>query len=499
MKSHKSFRLRSISGNLGRKSLFEGYEFDAFNFFRSINFCDSDSNKSDNLFSIVIGKNGTGKSRLLAGIADIFDRLDRGRTKLGKHSFNISNLEFEINGQQRKINIEEMGSSNVIRYMEWDFSLPSKVIAVSATPFEKFSAPRISYRREQYSKQKDNIYRYMGIKDGSYRASRTASIYRAIDNLFSLNKSDRKKIGNLGKIFNFIKFKPVVYITYEIRSSPEIRLANQSEIGKITKFDQIIRDKIFDKLELLKEKNPPLYAEISELVEKHIINNDSGFIFSIEANFSNYDWDNEFFRELQLLRQYDFIKLSKIELRRNNGVIFDLELASSGEISIFTSVLGLASEIEDGSLILIDEPEISLHPDWQLKYVNLLQETFSIYTGCHFIIATHSPLIISEILNHQSNVISLDNKNTDLDFFKAKNIQKSSDSILANIFGTIDDENLFVRNQIMYALQLATEGNVHSEEYKEIVNNLRGMKDNISNENILRIIDGLEFHFDNRV
>ncbi len=43
------------------------------------------------------------------------------------------------------------------------------------------------------------------------------------------------------------------------------------------------------------------------------------------------------------------------------------------------NILGISTEIRDNSLICIDEPELSLHPKWQEKYMKLLMNTFSDY------------------------------------------------------------------------------------------------------------------------
>lgn len=50
--------------------------------------------------------------------------------------------------------------------------------------------------------------------------------------------------------------------------------------------------------------------------------------------------------------------------------------------------------IELDSLYLLDEPENCLSPQLQLKLVDLILETVRYYS-CQFIIATHSPLILS--------------------------------------------------------------------------------------------------------
>ena len=50
--------------------------------------------------------------------------------------------------------------------------------------------------------------------------------------------------------------------------------------------------------------------------------------------------------------------------------------------------------LEDNSLYLLDEPENSLAPKFQLELINLIEECTR-YFNCQFIIATHSPFILS--------------------------------------------------------------------------------------------------------
>lgn len=52
------------------------------------------------------------------------------------------------------------------------------------------------------------------------------------------------------------------------------------------------------------------------------------------------------------------------------------------------------------AIVLIDEPDIHLHLDWQRKYIQKLIDVFSTLPeeiNIHFIIATHSPFIISDL------------------------------------------------------------------------------------------------------
>jgi ABC-type glutathione transport system ATPase component len=73
-----------------------------------------------------------------------------------------------------------------------------------------------------------------------------------------------------------------------------------------------------------------------------------------------------------------------------------LELAqlSSGEqhqVRIWSQLL---FDVRGGSLVLIDEPEISLHVGWQKAFLQDLEKVNRV-AGVDFMIATHSPQIVS--------------------------------------------------------------------------------------------------------
>ena len=52
--------------------------------------------------------------------------------------------------------------------------------------------------------------------------------------------------------------------------------------------------------------------------------------------------------------------------------------------------------MEENGTIILDEPEIHLHPEWQLKFAELivlLQKEF----GMHILLTTHSPYFLNAI------------------------------------------------------------------------------------------------------
>ncbi len=87
---------------------------------------------------------------------------------------------------------------------------------------------------------------------------------------------------------------------------------------------------------------------------------------------------------------------------QNSGFIFKTDQdkvvspidLSSGEQHELVMLYELLFKVKPGSLILIDEPEISLHVGWQVKFLEDLQEIAKL-ANIDILLATHSPDIIN--------------------------------------------------------------------------------------------------------
>jgi len=71
------------------------------------------------------------------------------------------------------------------------------------------------------------------------------------------------------------------------------------------------------------------------------------------------------------------------------------EQLSSGEQNELLLFYELIFQVPEGSLILVDEPEISLHPAWQRQFISDLL-TVTAGGGLNAVVATHSPIIIGD-------------------------------------------------------------------------------------------------------
>ena len=91
----------------------------------------------------------------------------------------------------------------------------------------------------------------------------------------------------------------------------------------------------------------------------------------------------------------------KVSINRESGITFTLSngkkiqptLLSSGEQHEVVLLYDLIFQSERNGIILIDEPELSLHIDWQRDFVDEIDRIGDLTTQ-RFVIATHSPAII---------------------------------------------------------------------------------------------------------
>ena len=83
-----------------------------------------------------------------------------------------------------------------------------------------------------------------------------------------------------------------------------------------------------------------------------------------------------------------------LRIESDNGDILRADLLSTGEQNQLVLLYDLIFKTPQGSILLIDEPESSLHVAWQNDFVNDMQE-ISRVKQLQIVIATHSPIIVS--------------------------------------------------------------------------------------------------------
>ena len=85
---------------------------------------------------------------------------------------------------------------------------------------------------------------------------------------------------------------------------------------------------------------------------------------------------------------------SGVNVRLPSGDVGNISLLSSGESHLFVLITHLAfnPKLKDANVLIIDEPEVSLHVLWQEKLVSAIQDA---NPSVQCIFATHSPSIVN--------------------------------------------------------------------------------------------------------
>ncbi len=118
---------------------------------------------------------------------------------------------------------------------------------------------------------------------------------------------------------------------------------------------------------------------------------------------------------------------------------FKMEKTSNGiKMFGFLQILLLNQTIEENTLLILDEPEVHLHPKWQLKYAELIGQL--VQNGVKILVNSHSPYMI-EALKRYSELFNVDNKTN---FYLAEDgyIKQENDSnseTLVNIYEKLSE------------------------------------------------------------
>ena len=104
-------------------------------------------------------------------------------------------------------------------------------------------------------------------------------------------------------------------------------------------------------------------------------------------------------KRLFIVKEEGFlIKSNIIKDHKGNWEIIPVNKLSSGEQNELVLFYLLLFKTESNSLILIDEPEVSLHITWQNSFIEDLKEITRL-NNLDVVIATHSPDIIGNNWN----------------------------------------------------------------------------------------------------
>ncbi len=139
----------------------------------------------------------------------------------------------------------------------------------------------------------------------------------------------------------------------------------------------ITSDDVFDFMLNLRSLNEGVDRQREELFEEYLANK---------------------YKSFQMRSLDDYEQLKKVNMARSktqskyvrNNLMGNVREHSNGE----SAFLHFSEKIKDNGLYLLDEPENSLSPERQQELLKFLEDSARFF-GCQFVIATHSPFLLS--------------------------------------------------------------------------------------------------------
>ncbi len=445
---------------------------------------DDDYCSKNNAFTIIVGSNGKGKSRLLKRIVNNVKNVTYDGEKIPRNY--TRQIDFDIDGYKSCFyspisESKSYISKDKIEILRLDSDV--NVLAVTTTPFDKFP---VEYKGNELFRYSDNHrYTYIGLKVSKNSLNQSNYL-----NLLARSLLTSDKIFENERLFELLKLLPHAKIQF--KSKLPVRESDLISYNyKTKKFDKSKLD-----FRLFLSRVSVHHSTIFEKIKKE---EQSEHVFESYIK-CYYLLENPIDPTRKDIPKKELLYLLDIGLINVSDVIFidDKRLEelkssdlSSGQKCMILTLLNIAGSITDNSVVCIDEPEISLHPKWQREFMRVLIEFFSGYKRCHFIIATHSPLIISELSNENCHILNMDDG-------YAKKSEKytnmSSDYQLAEVFGIAGNNNEYL-NRIVVSLlsKLSVERDLDQEDRLKLKTLIKLSKEMEDGDNVKELINILNF------
>lgn len=166
----------------------------------------------------------------------------------------------------------------------------------------------------------------------------------------------------------------------------------------------------------------------------------------VGVKFNNYIKD--IFDIFDLTFEYSRLdKDDNVLFKNKDDEEFKIEELSTGEKTLLSKILFLFFKDYKNKVILIDEPELSLHPHWQNKVLHAY-EKFANKNNCQIIMATHSPHIISSVKNEYLKVLRKNNDGKIEALSNLKTHGRDINSVLFDVMGEVPYRPKEFRNKI---------------------------------------------------
>ena len=280
-------------------------------------------------------------------------------------------------------------------------------------------------------------------------------------NTFHYEKSDNNTSSQNQTINNFESLAKIIYVPAENKF--EKVKTDTTTLLRISQFINIINSNVI--------KDIPSYIATRR-----------NYLATIEEDLTMKEITNKVVNEINSI--FDILELdvklkgfSKDEktmpiFENSAGEEFDINDLSSGEKQLFLRTLSIKMLEPKNSIILIDEPELSLHPKWQQRIIEVYKK---IGENNQIIVATHSPHILGSVSN-ENIFILYRNENGKIEAKTGDELDSSYgqpvERILKDIMGLESVRTPKIEKDLEELRNLVDEDKYDTDSFKKKYNNL---------------------------
>lgn len=352
-----------------------------------------------------------------------------------------------------------------------DLRIPS-IVACHFGAFDKFPTQKVNGSAQ--TRYDVPCYKYVGAHVNGSMISSSAIAFRL---LFALNEqmNDWQR-QNICSILDFIGYDHRVSLSYSLVMKSKTDGAALDAIKQ-----RVNKDKEYSKLD--KQQKNVKATQLYNYYKKKTSTGNSRHDYEI-------DFDEDIAKEESHDELQFIYKLKQCELVNSTNVIFHKqgcdvtsEDMSSGEFAMLSTVLSISAAANDPhTLVLLDEPELSLHPNWQMTLIDNLDRALSNQV-CQLLIATHSHMLVSDLPMKRSSVTQVEKDERDNLF--ANSISEctygwSAEEVLLKVFKTATDRNRYFGERIGKLLEKMGSNTITPKEVKAELNELQEISMHLS-------------------
>ena len=440
------------------------------------------------LYSVLIGTNGVGKSMLMKEIVDFFIDLhacgnnDKDAKLSPANKGRLKGIKYHIDGVDCEVfRLEKNYFARVDGYFYpiQDLRFPS-IVACHFGAFDKLPVQKVNGSAQ--TRYDVPYYKYVGAHVNGSMISSSAIAFRL---LFALNeRMDDRQRDNICSILNFIGYDHRISLSYTV----VLRATKDGNVRDVIA-QRVKRDKEYDKLNNQERSNS--VAKLYNFYKNKISTDKLRYDYYIDFDaVSEAEGSLEELKIIYKLKQYDLVKSANVIFHKS-GVDITSEDLSSGEFAMLSTVLSISAAANDPhTLVLLDEPELSLHPNWQMTLIDNLDRALANQV-CHLLIATHSHMLVSDLPMKRSAVTQIEKDkdgNLNATTIAESTYGWSAEEVLLKVFKTATDRNRYFGERIGKLLEQMGNNTISPKEVEGELKELQEISMHLSDIDPMKTI-----------